>query len=122
MPKRALRKLLPGKMRPHIYHKFDCVVELSDGSTYTRRSQFPKDELRILADQRNNPLWNPSKANVKQAEADATGRLATMKKKYAELDDLLGGEDDSFLESMESKVQAVQSGGKLSTAIKKKKK
>lgn len=112
-------------MRPHIYYKFDCKVELSDGSTVTRRSQFPKDELRSIADQRNNPLWNPSKANIKQAEADATGRLATMKKKYAELDDLLGGTeggDDSFMQSMESKVQAVQAGGKLSTAIRKKKK
>jgi hypothetical protein len=129
LPKRATRKLLPGKMRPHIYYKFDCVVELSDGSTITRRSQFPRVEWRYLSDQRNNPAWNPSKTNIKAVEADATGRLAKFKAKFGDFDSLTGDSEkaetdggDDFLDLMQDNVVPVQSGGKLSSAIKKIKK
>ncbi|ANB11686.1 mitochondrial 54S ribosomal protein YmL36 [Sugiyamaella lignohabitans] len=151
LPKRALRKLLPGKMRPHIYYKFDCVVELSDGSTITRRSQFPKVEWRYIADQRNNPTWNPSKANIKAVEADATGRLAKFKKKFGDFDSLASGTSaeakttkapandststsaentastssssaDDFLDLLSENVVPVQTGGRLSSSIKKTKK
>lgn len=82
LTRRLKRKLTPGQTRPAIYYKFDCKVELSDGSTYTRRSQFPRVEWRYLADQRNNTVWNPSRSNLKAVESDAKGRLAKFKQKF----------------------------------------
>lgn len=86
LTRRVQRKLIPGKTRPAIYYKFDCRVELSDGSTFVRRSQFPRVEWRYLADQRNNIVWNPSRTNLKAIEADATGRLAKFKQKFGFID------------------------------------
>lgn len=92
LTKRVQRKLTPGKTRPAIYYKFDCRVELSDGSTFVRRSQYPRVEWRYLADQRNNIVWNPSRTNLKAIEADATGRLAKFKQKYGFFDGADSGE------------------------------
>lgn len=86
LTRRVKRKLTPGKTRPAIYYKFDCRVELSDGSTFVRRSQYPRVEWRYLADQRNNTVWNPSRTNLKAIEADATGRLAKFKQKFGFVD------------------------------------
>lgn len=83
MPKRVPRKLRTGDVRPAIYYKFDQTVELSDGSTVTRRTPFPRVEWKYLADQRNNPIWNPSKPNLRALELDAAGRLAKFKQKYS---------------------------------------
>lgn len=82
LPPRIKKKLLPGKTRPSIFYQFECKVELSDGSTYTRRSQYPRVEWRYLVDQRNNHLYNPSRTNLKAVEADATGRLAKFSQKF----------------------------------------
>lgn len=86
LSRRVPRKLTPGKTRPAIYYKFDCRVELSDGSTIVRRSQYPRVEWKYLADQRNNIVWNPSRTNLKAVEADATGRLAKFKQKFGFVD------------------------------------
>jgi hypothetical protein len=61
-------------------------VELSDGSTFVRKSQYPRVEWKYLADQRNNIVWNPSRTNLKAIEADATGRLAKFKQKFGFVD------------------------------------
>lgn len=86
LSRRVPRKLTPGKTRPAIYYKFECRVELSDGSTIVRRSQYPRVEWKYLADQRNNIVWNPSRTNLKAIEADATGRLAKFKQKFGFVD------------------------------------
>lgn len=130
LTRRAKRKLVPGKTRPSIFHTFECKVELSDGSTYVRRSQFPRVEWRYLADQRNHPLYNPSRSNLKVVEADATGRLAKFKQKYGfvEASDSAEGSEapteeksaetkpsvmDDYLDLMSEGYIPVQSGGKL---------
>lgn len=143
LTRRVPRKLTPGKTRPAIYYKFDCRVELSDGSTYVRRSQFPRVEWRYLADQRNNIVWNPSRTNLKAIEADATGRLAKFKQKFGFVDSVDSAERaeagaaeegaekaaketveapktqsrqslmDDYLDLMGENIVPVQSGGKL---------
>lgn len=135
--KRALRKLRIGELRPAIYYKFDCAVELSDGSTVMRRSQFPKDEIRYLSDQKTHPLWNPSRPNLKALEADATGKMAKFKKKYGDFDSAVstsssdsvkdadasqdsGAVDTGFFDMLDEKVVPVQSGGQLMSILRKK--
>lgn len=139
LTKRIKRKLVPGKTRPAIFYKFDCRVELSDGSTYLRRSQYPRIEWRYLADQRNNPFYNPSRTNLKVVEADATGRLAKFKSKFGFVDSINTTEQmevtskpslekqqkpsdekplartlmDDYLDLMGEGFVPVQSGGKL---------
>ncbi|VVT57427.1 mitochondrial 54S ribosomal protein bL31m [Magnusiomyces paraingens] len=142
LTRRAKRKLIPGKTRPSIFHMFECKVELSDGSTYVRRSQYPRVEWRYLADQRNHPLYNPSRSNLKVVEADATGRLAKFKQKYGFVQpvdsadkkdateknksDEKSGEFskpaiDDYLDLMSEGYVPVQSGGKLAKAKRGKK-
>lgn len=112
LTKRVQRKLTPGKTRPAIYYKFDCRVELSDGSTFVRRSQYPRVEWRYLADQRNNIVWNPSRTNLKAIEADATGRLAKFKQKYGFFDGADSGDRTEALaadsQAEETKVAATE--------------
>jgi hypothetical protein len=95
------KRLLPGKTRPAIYYTFDCRVELSDGSTYLRRSVFPKVEMRYLLDARNNPDYNPSRPNVKLVAQDASGKLASFKRKFGDFDSTKSGESNAFLDMME---------------------
>lgn len=135
LSKRLRRKLVPGKTRPSIFHQFECKVELSDGSTYTRRSQFPRVEWRYLADQRNSHLYNPSRNNLKAVESDATGKLAKFSQKFgfveveqaSEVETETAEKDsaveqppqtkqslmDDYLDIMGEGFVPVQSGGKL---------
>lgn len=128
LEKRLPRKLRVGDTRPPIYYKFDCKVELSDGSTVTRRSQFPKIEWRYLADNRNNPKWNPTRRNVKAVESDATGRLAKFKQKFGFVDEIDSSSaetkteatakkdlSDDYADLMGENVVPVQSGGRVAT-------
>lgn len=85
IPKRPLKKIRLGKARPAIYHQFNVQVELSDGSVITRRSQFPKDEIRLIQDQRNNPLWNQSRDDLVIVDANAGGKMDKFKQKYENL-------------------------------------
>lgn len=82
IPRRPLKKIRLGKARPAIYHEFNVKVELSDGSVITRRSQFPKDEIRLIQDQRNSPLWNSSRDDLVVVDANAGGRLDKFKERY----------------------------------------
>jgi len=52
--RRVMRKIKLGKARPAIFHQFETLVELSDGSVIKRRSQAPKDDIRIINDKRNS--------------------------------------------------------------------
>lgn len=85
IPRRPLKKIRLGKARPAIYHEFNVQVELSDGSVITRRSQFPKSELRLIQDQRNNPLWNPSRDDLVVVDANASGKLDKFEQRYGSM-------------------------------------
>lgn len=151
LPKRPLKKIRVGKARPAIYYKFNTQVELSDGSVITRRSQFPKDELRMITDQRNNPIWNASKPNASLLDAESKGKLNKFKSKFASFEQsgksaaeveaeekkaeeerlhrLKTGEvakkeeaeSDDFLDLLSSNYQDVKLGGKLAQKEKRKK-
>lgn len=86
LPKRPLKKIRVGKARPAIYFKFNTQVELSDGSVITRRSQYPKDQLTMITDQRNTPLYNPSKPDASLLDAESKGKLNKFKSKFASFD------------------------------------
>lgn len=85
IPRRPLKKIRLGKARPAVYYQFDVQVELSDGSVITRKSQFPKNELRLIQDQRNNKLWNPSRDDLVIVDANAGGSLNKFKQKYSSI-------------------------------------
>lgn len=85
IPRRPARKIRLGKARPAIYHQFDVLVELSDGSVIKRRSQFPKNEIRLIQDQRNNPLWNPSRTDLMVVDANASGKVDRFKQRYSSI-------------------------------------
>ncbi|QLL34621.1 hypothetical protein HG536_0G04830 [Torulaspora globosa] len=85
IPRRPLKKIRLGKARPAIYHEFTVQVELSDGSVITRRSQFPKAQLRLIQDQRNNPLWNPSRDDLVVVDANASGRVDKFEQRYGSM-------------------------------------
>ncbi|KAK9372692.1 mitochondrial 54S ribosomal protein bL31m [Lipomyces chichibuensis] len=79
LPKRKYRF---GETRPAVYHKFDCTVELSDGSTYVRQSPFPRIEWRYLRDQRLHPLWNPTIKGLQAVQSEAGGRMWRFNQRY----------------------------------------
>ncbi|AAS51545.1 ADL375Wp [Eremothecium gossypii ATCC 10895] len=149
LPKRPLRKIRPGKARPAIYHQFNVQIELSDGSVITRKSQYPKAEIRLIQDQRNCILWNESRTDLVVVDANTGGRMDKFKQKYgsaysmktadpqaateasaehqadakaaSEEDDSAFGMDD-YLDLLSANAVAVQSGGKLAGKQKKSKK
>lgn len=104
LPRRPLKKIGVGKARPAIYYQFNTQVELSDGSVITRRSQFPKDELRMITDQRNNPLWNASKPNASLLDAESKGKLNKFKSKFASFEQ--SGKSAAEVEAEEKKAEA----------------
>lgn len=103
LPERPLKKIRIGKARPAIYYKFDTVVELSDGSLIRRRSQFPKKELRMITDQRNNPLWNPSRPDTSVLDAEARGKLSKFKSKFSAFQN--SGKTDAELKEQEERLK-----------------
>ncbi|GME99976.1 hypothetical protein B5S28_g2463 [[Candida] boidinii] len=86
IPSRPMKKIRVGKARPAIYYKFNTHIELSDGSVIYRKSQYPKEEMRMITDQRNNHLWNQSKPDVSLLDAEAKGKLNKFKTKFAAFD------------------------------------
>ncbi|KAK9456014.1 hypothetical protein V1511DRAFT_250766 [Dipodascopsis uninucleata] len=80
--RRPKRKYKFGETRPAIYYNFDCLVELSDGSTYVRQSQYPRVEWRYLRDQRVHPLWNPQVEGLKTVQSETGGKISKFNKKY----------------------------------------
>ncbi|EJS44741.1 mrpl36p [Saccharomyces arboricola H-6] len=85
LPRRPTKKIRLGKSRPAIYHQFDVRMELSDGSVVIRRSQYPKSEIRLIQDQRNNPLWNPSRDDLVIVDANSGGSLDRFNKRYSSM-------------------------------------
>lgn len=104
LPKRPLKKIRIGKARPAIYYKFNTQVELSDGSVITRRSQYPKNELRMITDQRNTPLWNPSKPDASLLDAESKGKLNKFKSKFSSFEH--SGKSDSEVEAETKKAES----------------
>ncbi|KAL6451195.1 MRPL36 54S ribosomal protein L36 [Candida maltosa Xu316] len=78
-----MRKIKLGKARPAIFYQFDTLVELSDGSVITRKSQAPKDEIRMISDQRNSLAWNPHRSDLSGADLNATGKIGKFKSRFS---------------------------------------
>lgn len=101
--KRPLKKIGLGKARPAIYYKFNCATEYSDGAVVIRRSQYPKDELRLIQDMRNSPLWNSTRTDLEVVDANAGGRLEKFKQKFAQFAVKEDTEETSKPSSVDSK-------------------
>ena len=61
--------------RPRRPYAFTQLVQLSDGSTYTRRTTSPHPIYRSTQDTRNHLLWQPSEKSLRNVELDEAGRL-----------------------------------------------
>lgn len=127
LKKRPSRHLRSAEVRPAIYHKFEQTVELSDGSTIKRRSVYPRVEWRMLQDQRNSSIWNPSKPDLKAMLAGESGKLAKFRRKFGGLGDIETEEteakDDAFdLDSMMSEDAEQITTGRLHQEKKQKQK
>ncbi|KAG5437071.1 hypothetical protein PCANB_001192 [Pneumocystis canis] len=61
--------------------KFQQMVVLSDGSTFTISTTSPKPIIWITKDQRNHPLWNP-KEKREIDENDKEDRLTKFKQRF----------------------------------------
>lgn len=124
--RRVMKKIRLGRARPAIFYQFDTLVELSDGSVIKRRSQAPKDEIRMINDQRNSVLWNPHRSDLVTIDPLATGKVNRFKKRFATFEKEDDGEiqtresnlpaaksEDSYIELMGHNVEEVQKGGKM---------
>ena len=125
--RRVMRKIIPGKQRPAIFYQFDTYVELSDGSVVKRTSQAPKDEIRMINDQRNSLLWNPNRSDLILVDLKAADKVNKFKERFALFDKfeteadrnrkiVLGEkveEHDDYLELMGENVVEVQKGGQI---------
>lgn len=110
--RRVMRKIKMGKARPALFHQFDTLVELSDGSVIKRRSQAPKDEIRMINDQRNSPLWNPNRTDLVTADPNATGKVNKFKQRFSQFQAEEEKTDD-FVDLMAHNVTEVQKGGRI---------
>lgn len=113
--RRAMKKIKMGKARPAIFYQFDTLVELSDGSVIKRRSQAPKDEIRMITDQRNNVLWNPNRSELSVADPFATGKVSQFNKRFSQFQDPENEEktDEDLFAMLGENASEVQLGGKL---------
>lgn len=84
--KRVMNTIRMGKARPAIFHQFETFVELSDGSVVRRRSQAPKDEVRMISDQRSSTLWNPTRDDLDDTDPNAVGKVDKFKKRFGGFD------------------------------------
>lgn len=140
--RRVMRKIKLGKARPAIFHQFETLVELSDGSVIKRRSQAPKDEIRMINDQRNSTLWNPHRSDLASINPNATGKVNRFKQRFSsfeqkddqdvadiESENIAGSENnqtkskhDDYIELMGHNVEEVKGGKLLDKKSNKKKK
>ncbi|EGV63623.1 54S ribosomal protein L36, mitochondrial [Yamadazyma tenuis] len=121
--RRVMRKIKLGKARPAIFHQFETLVELSDGSVIKRRSQAPKDEIRMINDQRNSVLWNPNRSDLVAVDPNATGKVNKFNQRFAsfspsieatsETSETNSTQKDGLIELLGQNVKEVASGGKL---------
>lgn len=108
--RRVMRKIKQGKARPAIFHQFETLVELSDGSVIKRRSQAPKDEIRMINDQRNSVLWNPNRSDLVTADPNATGKVNKFKQRFSSFE---AEQNDELVELLGENAKEVVKGGKL---------
>lgn len=81
--RRVMRKIRLGKARPAVFYQFDTLVELSDGSVIKRSSQAPKDEIRMINDQRTSALWNPHRDDLRSSDLlSEAGKIGKFRSKY----------------------------------------
>ena len=140
--RRVMRKIKLGKARPAIFHQFETLIELSDGSVIKRRSQAPKDEIRMINDQRNSTLWNPHRSDLASINPNATGKVNRFKQRFSSFDqnddqDVAGiqaenaadnensrtkSKHDDYIELMGHNVEEVKGGKLLDKKSNKKKK
>lgn len=119
--RRVMRKIRMGKARPTIFHQFETLVELSDGSVIKRRSQAPKDEIRMINDQRNSTLWNPNRSDLVTSDPNATGKVNKFKQRFStfeteeteETEKAKDNTHDALFEMLGHNAKEVASGGKL---------
>lgn len=84
-----MKRIIQGKARPAIFYQFETLIELSDGSVIKRYSQAPKDEIRMINDQRNNLIWNPNNNDLINGgglgggDLQAKGKINKFKLKFA---------------------------------------
>ncbi|QWW23839.1 hypothetical protein CA7LBN_002673 [Candidozyma auris] len=84
--RRVMKTIKMGKARPAIFHQFETFVELSDGSVVKRRSQAPKDEIRMISDQRSSPMWNPTRDDLDDTDPNAVGKVDRFRKRFGGFD------------------------------------
>ncbi|OBA22184.1 hypothetical protein METBIDRAFT_86820 [Metschnikowia bicuspidata var. bicuspidata NRRL YB-4993] len=115
--RRVMKKIKMGAARPTIFHQFDTLVEFSDGSVIKRRSQAPKDEIRLISDQKNNALWNPNRSDLSNGDLSTTGRVGLFMKKFAQFQEEPAEnkeqQTDGLVELLGNNVTEVQKGGRL---------
>ncbi|CAK9435343.1 mitochondrial 54S ribosomal protein bL31m [Lodderomyces beijingensis] len=108
--RRVMRKIQQGRARPAIFYQFDSLVELSDGSVISRRSPAPKDEIRMINDQRNSVLWNPHRADLDTLDLTATGKIGKFKARFGQF----GGEqhegDEKLFSLMAENAEEITTG------------
>lgn len=104
--RRVPSKIKLGKSRPAIFYQFDTLVELSDGSVVKRRSQAPKDEIRMITDQRSVPFWNPHRSDLSGTDLSAAGKIARFNKKFGDLDGADGEAEPAEAEGEDAAAQA----------------
>ncbi|KAK0392061.1 hypothetical protein NLU13_1559 [Sarocladium strictum] len=68
--------------RPRRPYTFTQLVQLSDGSTYTRRTTSPNPLYRAAKDTRNTILWQPTEKSLRNVELDEAGRLAAFRSRF----------------------------------------
>ncbi|CAI5759939.1 unnamed protein product [Candida verbasci] len=101
--RRVMKKIQMGKARPAIFYQFDQFIELSDGSVIKRKSQIPKDELRMINDQRNSIKWNPHRSDLDTSDLTAAGKIGKFKAKFAQFEgEQVANQKDSTPESQEA--------------------
>ena len=119
--RRVMKRIVQGKARPAIFYQFETLVEMSDGSVIKRYSQAPKDEIRMINDQRNNLMWNPNNNDLRNGEIgglggdlQAKGKVNKFKQKFAnsfeEEEEGVGKQSKEGKEEKEKKVEGEGEG------------
>lgn len=119
--RRVMKRIVQGKARPAIFYQFETLVEMSDGSVIKRYSQAPKDEIRMINDQRNNLMWNPNNNDLRNGgigglggDLQAKGKINKFKQKFAnsfeEEEEEVGKQSKEGKEEKEKKVEGEGEG------------
>ena len=98
--------------RPRRPYTFTQLVQLSDGSTYTRRTISPNPLYRAAKDTRNNLLWQPTERTLRNVELDEAGRLAAFRSRFGRGFDAAEAEgEEGAAEQQQQQQQEDDDGG-----------